>query len=230
MSTSYHTADTSAYATKQKCLPTYLLIDVSSSMRPHQGALNETLKKLHRALADSPRVSEFAHMSIVAFSTQPWVVLEMVDMEYVPAMPEVMCDGWTNYGAAFDLVRQRINTDLPTLRAQGKAVMRPCVFLLTDGEPTDKDWETGFAALTDRGWGRRPHIITYGFGQASEMTLAKVSTKAAFIADGTSLPDEALARAINSLLNSLVASAATEELQIPVEAPGYRSIPVEYVD
>jgi uncharacterized protein YegL len=230
LSTGYYSNEPSAHSTKQKCLPTYLLIDVSTSMKPHQAALNETLKKLHRALADSPRVSEFAHMSIVAFSTQAWVVLEMVDMEYVPVMPEVMCDGWTNYATAFDLVRQRIDYDLPLLRAQGKAVMRPCVFLLTDGEPTDQGWEASWARFVDPNWSRRPHVITYGFGQASPATIGKVSTKAAFIADGTATPDEALARAINSLLNSLVASARTEELQIPTEAAGYRSIPIEYVD
>jgi uncharacterized protein YegL len=219
-----------SYATLQKCLPTYLLIDVSGSMQPHQAALNQTLQKLHRALADSPRVSEFAHMSIVAFSTQPWVVLEMVDMEYVPSMPEVMCDGATNYGPAFALVRQRIDGDLPALRAQGKAVMRPCVFLLTDGAPTDPGWEAGFGALVDRTWHRRPHVITYGFGAASEQVLARVATKAAFLADGTAAQDEALAQAINSLLNTMVASARAEEMQIPTAAPGYRSIPVEYVD
>src|SRR4051794_12402803 len=110
---------------RQKCLPTYLVIDVSTSMSQHEQMLNQTLKKLHSTLANSPRVSEFAHMSIIAFSTQPWVVIEMTDMEYVPGMPEVACDGMTNYGAAFDLVRERIDIDLPALTAQGKAVLRP---------------------------------------------------------------------------------------------------------
>ncbi|MEV6494841.1 hypothetical protein AB0M20_40400 [Actinoplanes sp. NPDC051633] len=84
--------DQSRYATRQKCLPTYLVIDVSLSMQPHQAALNRILGKLHNALVNSPRVSEFAHMSIIAFSTQPWLVIEMVDMEMVDRMPEVICD------------------------------------------------------------------------------------------------------------------------------------------
>jgi uncharacterized protein YegL len=221
--------DYAQYAMRQKCLPTYLVVDVSASMQPHQSALNNTLQKLHVSLVHSPRVSEFAHMSIVAFSTQPWLVIEMVDMEYVDRMPEVLCDGATNYGPTFDLVRQRIEIDLPALNSQGKAVLRPCVFFLTDGEPTDPGWEQAYYRLVDPNWNRRPHVITYGFGAAAEQVLSRVATKAAFVADGTADPDEALSGAINSLLNTLVASARTEEMQLPVQTPGYRSIPVEYV-
>jgi uncharacterized protein YegL len=219
-----------AYGMRQKCLPTYLVIDVSSSMQPYQELLNGTLQQLHGSLVNSPRVSEFAHMSIIAFSTQPFVVIEMVDMECVPQMPEVMCQGATNYGAAFDLVRLRIDHDLDALNGQNRAVLRPCVFFLTDGAPTDKDWQRSFDQLTNSAWKRHPHVITYGFGAAAEQVLARVATKAAFIADGSGDQQEALTAAINSLLNSLVSSARTEEMQIPVQAPGYRSIAVEYMD
>jgi uncharacterized protein YegL len=215
---------------RQKCLPTYLVIDVSASMRPFEGALNNTLHKLHRTLIGSPRVSEFAHMSIVAFSTQPWLVIEMVDMELVDRMPEVVCDGATNYGPAFDLVRQRVDVDLPMLNAQGKAVLRPCVFFLTDGEPTDPGWEAAFDRLTDPHWSRRPHVIAYGFGAASDAVLRRVGTKGAFAADGTAEPDEALSRAISSLLNTLVASARVEAMHVPTSAVGYRTIPIEIVE
>ncbi len=215
---------------RQKCLPTYLVVDVSGSMQKHQDGLNRTLKKLHHTLANSPRVAEFAHMSIIAFSTMPWVVIEMVDMEYVTDMPEVLCNGMTNYGDAFDLIKQRIEADIPVLRSAGRAVLRPCVFFLTDGIPSDNEWKAAFDRLTDRSWSRRPHVITYGFGDASEAVLSKVATKAAFIADGTSDEDGALSRAISGLLNSLVASARAEEMMIPTETPGYKSINVEYMD
>ncbi|MEU4162654.1 VWA domain-containing protein [Actinoplanes sp. NPDC026670] len=215
---------------RQKCLPTYLVIDVSTSMSPHEQTLNQTLKKLHSTLANSPRVSEFAHMSIIAFSTQPWVVIEMTDMEYVPGMPEVACDGMTGYGAAFDLVRERIDIDLPALTAQGKAVLRPIMFFLTDGAPTDGEWENAFRTLVDKGRRRRPHVVTYGFGAAPEEVLSRIATKAAFVADGSSGQDEALSTALHSMLNSLVASAQADELLIPAQASGYKSVPLEYLD
>jgi uncharacterized protein YegL len=215
---------------RQKCLPTYLVIDVSASMSPYEDALNQTLRKLHATLANSPRVSEFAHMSILAFSSQPWVVIEMTDMEYVQAMPEVSCEGLTAYGPAFDLVKARIDADLPMLSAQGKAVLRPIVFFLTDGAPSDDDWETSFRSMVDPGFRRRPHVITYGFGAAPEHILGRIATKAAFVADGSAGQDEALATAIHSMLNSLVASAQADELLIPAQAAGYKTVALEYLD
>ncbi|MDA3642425.1 hypothetical protein LZ318_20995 [Saccharopolyspora indica] len=215
---------------KQKCLPTYVVVDASYSMTPYQDTLNQTLAQLHRKLAGSPRVSEFALMSIIAFSTSAQVVIEMTDMERIPVMPDVVCNGKTDYRAAFDLVRERIEVDVPALNAQGKAVLRPAMFFLTDGQPTEPGWEAAFRELVDPGWKRHPHVITYGFGSVQSEVLSKVATKAAFYAEPGTRNDEALGQAINSLLNSLVASSRSEEMQIPVVAEGYRSIPVEYMD
>ncbi|MEU7058129.1 hypothetical protein [Streptomyces sp. NPDC046197] len=215
---------------RQKCLPTYLVVDVSSSMSPYQDTLNRTLEDLHLTLSTNPRVSEFAHMSVLVFSHEPILVLEMTDLAYVPSMPTVVCGGGTHYGKVFDLVRQRIDLDVPALSAQRKAVLRPAVFFLTDGEPMDSGWERNFQALVAPGSRRHPHVITYGFGSADPNVLSKVATKAAFIATGNSDQNEALSKAISSLVNTLVASAASAEMRIPAEAEGYRSIPVEYVD
>lgn len=215
---------------RQKCLPTYLVVDSSTSMAAFQNALNRTLEHLHAKLATSPRVSEFAHMSIISFSHEPLLLLEMTDLQYVPSMPQVVCTGGTQYGRAFDLVRQRIDVDIPALNAQGKAVLRPAVFFLTDGAPQDPDWRASFLRLVDPSSKRRPHVITYGFGKAHAGVLSKVATKAAFLATGGSDQEQALSRAISSLVNSLVASARTEEMHIPVSAEGYQSLPVEFLD
>jgi hypothetical protein len=147
-----------------------------------------------------------------------------------PVMPEVTCQGRTSYGEAFDLVRQCIDRDLPTLKAQGLATLRPAVFFITDGAPTDPAWEAAFARLVDRSWPRHPHVIAYGCGEAVEAVLARIGAKAAFTADGGTGQEEALAAAISSLVNSLVASARAEELRIPEQVPGYRSVKQEYVD
>lgn len=218
------------YTMKQKCLPTYVVIDASQSMIPYQQTLNQTLEQLHRTLADSPRVSEFAYMSIIAFSSAAQLVIEMTDMEEVPEMPEVVCSGTTDYRAAFDLVRARIDVDVPTLNDQGKTVLRPAMFFLTDGRPTEPGWKASFRKLVDPAWKRRPHVITYGFGESQSDVLSKVATTVAFHAQPGTRHDEALAQAINSMLNSLVASSRDEEMQIPTVAEGYRTIPVEYLD
>jgi len=214
---------------RQKCLPTYLVIDASASMARHEATLNSALRMLHAKLAGSPRVSEFVLMSLIVFSSDAFVVLPMTDLENVPSMPEVTCNNGTNYGKAFDLVRERIDIDVPALIAQGKAVLRPAMFFLTDGMPGDRDWETAFQRLASDGFRRRPHVITYGFGDAREEVLGRVATKAAFLADNAAQEDAAPSRAIGSLVSSLVASARSEEMQIPTEAPGYQSVKVKFI-
>ncbi|MFJ8082210.1 VWA domain-containing protein [Streptomyces sp. NPDC096205] len=214
------------YRLQQKCLPTYLVIDASTSMKPHESTLNRTLAQLHATISESPRVSEFAHMSLIAFSTEAHLIIEMTDLDRIEVMPEVVCNGLTNYSAAFDLVRSRIETDVDDLRAQGMAVLRPVMFLLTDGAPTDEHWHDAFRRLVDRSWNRYPHVISYGFGAANPDVLGKVATKAAFLAEAGVDQDRALLEALGSLLNSLVASSRAGEMQIPRHAPGFTEQPV----
>ncbi|MFH0520155.1 VWA domain-containing protein [Streptomyces sp. M41] len=218
--------DPNVYQMRQKCLPTYLVIDASSSMAPHQNTLNQTLSQLHAAISESPRVSEFAHMSLIAFSSDAHLIIEMTDLDRIPVMPEVVCKGLTNYSAAFDLVRGRIETDVDELRSLGMSVLRPVMFLLTDGAPTDEGWHDAFRRLVDRSWPRYPHVISYGFGAANPDVLSKVATKAAFLADAGTHQDHALLEALGSLLNSLVASSRAGEMQIPRSAPGFTPQPV----
>jgi uncharacterized protein YegL len=228
-----------SYHLRQKCLPTYLVIDASASMQPHQNTLNRTLRQLHATISESPRVSEFAQMSLIAFSSDAHLIIEMTDLDRIQAMPEIVCNGRTNYSAAFDLVRSRIETDVDDLRSMGMAVLRPVMFLLTDGAPTDPRWHDAFRQLVDRSWPRYPHVISYGFGAANPDVLGKVATKAAFIADVGTDQDRALLEALGSLLNSLVASSRAGEMQIPRSAPGfteqpvseeYLTVPTEYMD
>jgi uncharacterized protein YegL len=218
--------DANVYHLRQKCLPTYLVIDASSSMEPHQNTLNRTLAQLHATISESPRVSEFAHMSLIAFSTDAHLIIEMTDLDRIQVMPEVVCNGLTNYSAAFDLVRSRIETDVDELRGMGMAVLRPVMFLLTDGAPTDERWHDAFRRLVNRSWPRYPHVISYGFGAANPDVLGKVATKAAFLAEAGTDQNHALLEALGSLLNSLVASSRAGEMQIPRSAPGFTAQPV----
>ncbi|MFL6140467.1 MAG: vWA domain-containing protein [Labedaea sp.] len=220
-----------AYSGKTKCLPTYLLLDTSGTMKSHEQLLNDTLDHVYLSLVSSPRVAEFAHVSIISFNTRPHLVMEMTDIEQVQSVPALSCGGLTNFGVAFDLVRQRIDVDVPALKAQNMAVLRPAVFLLTDGQPTDADtWAARFSALVDRSWSRRPHVLTFGFGKATADSIGGMATKAAFLAKKNLEEKEALTRMLTTLLNTLVASAPIGELVIPTDLPGFERVPVDYVE
>ncbi len=121
------------------------------------------------------------------------------------------------------------------MEASGIVVLRPVLFILTDGVPTDDKgvpaddqvWLGALERLTDAGWKDRPHIIVYGFGAAQQRVLARIATAAAFVAEEGADNKESLAKALTSMLGSLVASARARALQIPEEVPGYRSLPLE---
>ncbi|UYQ63749.1 vWA domain-containing protein [Streptomyces peucetius] len=218
---------------KAKGLPTYLVLDTSGSMKRHEQLLNATLLKIYDTLYTSPQLSEFIHLSVISFNTQPHVVTAMTDIETLETLPTVSCEGLTNVGPMLELVRARITEDVRTLSEAGTEVLRPVVFLLTDGIPTDEPrgaWKRDLDALQDRSWKPRPNIITYGFGDASEAVLSTIATAAAYIAeDNGEHTGAALSEAMSSLLNSLVASARVQSLQVPEEVKGYRTLPLDFV-
>ncbi|MDX3532182.1 VWA domain-containing protein [Streptomyces sp. ID05-39B] len=220
-------------AFKTKGLPAYLVLDTSTSMKPYERLLNETLLTIYDTLYTTPQLSEFIHLSVVSFNTMPHVVASMTDIEALESLPTVSCGGWTNVGPMCELLRARITEDVSALAGDGVQVLRPVVFLLTDGLPTDKPsgaWKQHLDALQDRSWKPWPHIITYGFGDASESVLSTIATAAAYIAEDPGGDNgEALSQAMSSLLNSLVASARAQSLQVPEEVAGYRTLPTDYV-
>ncbi|GAA3447186.1 vWA domain-containing protein [Planomonospora venezuelensis] len=233
-----HRSEDSAPAARDggtKGLPTYVVLDTSGSMAPFESLLNETLTEIVDTLYSSPRVSDFIHLSILSFNTSPHMVLEMTEISRLTALPTVGCSGVTNFAPMLRLLRERVKNDIIDLSKKGVMVIRPVVFLLTDGNPTDDpddSWERALQPLTDPNWRPRPHIITYGFGEASEAVLRRVSTLAAYIAEKGREEEnkKALSLALNSLLNSLVASAAAQRLLVPEEVSGFKSVPLEYVD
>jgi uncharacterized protein YegL len=83
----------SAYAGKTGCLPVYLVLDTSISMRPHEKLLNDTLDHVYLSLVGSPRVADFAQISIITFNTKAHLVMSITDIERVKSLPRLECGG-----------------------------------------------------------------------------------------------------------------------------------------
>ncbi|MFD3308177.1 hypothetical protein [Streptomyces sp. NPDC058694] len=219
---------------KAKGLPAYLVLDTSSSMRAFEKLLNDTLLSIYDTLFTSPQTSEFIHLSVMSFNTQSYLVTPMTDIEQLQDLPTVTCEGLSNFGPMFRLVRDRITEDIQQLTSSGTQVLRPVVFLLTDGIPTDKPagiWQRDLDSLRDPTFKAHPNIITYGFGDAREVVLRRISTLAAYLADDEGgHTAEALGAALSSLLNSLVASARVRQLQVPEEVKGYKTVDLDFLD
>ena len=228
---------TAPYQTKVKCLPTYILIDTSSSMKPSQDTLNETVESLYDELIMSPRICDFAAISIITFSTDAHVVLGMTDIQRLTALPQLECAGVTNFNRAFQTVRSCIDRDVDQLNAAGREVLRPVVFVLTDGQPTDdaghitQAWRQDYDRLVDRSWRRHPNIVPFGFGGATVDVLKDMATinGAAFLARDPSKSD-ALRKIFATLLSTLVASAQSNELRLPAEVDGFVRVNQDVID
>ncbi|MFD0853104.1 hypothetical protein ACFQ07_12765, partial [Actinomadura adrarensis] len=121
--------------TDAKGMPTYVVLDVSKSMTEHEELLNKTLGNILNTLFSSPRIAEFIQLSILTFASRPSLVLKMTELQELRRIPTVTCAGSSRFAPMFDMLRARIEHDLPLLRRQGYAVLRPVVFLLTDGAP-----------------------------------------------------------------------------------------------
>src|SRR5260370_31430533 len=204
------------------------MIDTSQSVTSFEDVLNETIETLYDELITSPRISEFAHVSILSYNTEAEVVLQMTDLQSVDAIPQLQCGGVANFVKALRLLRQRIEQDVPQLDESGREVLRPVAFLLTDGQPTDDqgrlsdNWRSDYASLVDRSYRRHPNVVPFGYGTATADILNDVSTipRAAFLAKEGGTAD-ALRKIIPALLNTLVASAPANELRLPAEVDGF---------
>ncbi|MCV7409234.1 hypothetical protein [Mycobacterium florentinum] len=94
-------------------------------------------------------------------------------------MPVLTAQGRNSYAAAFDQLSYRISVDVPSLKAQGYAVHRPAVFLLTAGLPDGhEDWRSRRAKLLAQP--AAPNILAFGIADADAATVAQLATKPHF--------------------------------------------------
>ncbi|MBS2965982.1 hypothetical protein KGA66_23250 [Actinocrinis puniceicyclus] len=223
-----------------KCLPTYIVLDTSSSMNDHVELLNKSLQDLHKVTYQNPEISEFAHISIIVFNTEAHLALPMSDISQVTQLPRVGCGGRTEYAKVFERLRERIDIDVPALRAADKLVLRPAVFFMTDGAPTDgfteqsrqtdeRIWKAALSRLVDPDWERHPHVVTFGFGSANEHVLGTVATLQAFIAEDGADQSDALTDVFTFLLRTLSISATRNNFVVPTAMEGYRAVELEEI-
>ena len=203
----------------QEIMLFYLVCDESGSMGSNGGidTINSSLPELHATLAGDPLVVDKSRLSIIAFSAEAEVTLPLSQASEVAALPGVQAGGGTSYGAAFRALRQALESDVAGLKADGYRVYRPCVFFMSDGEPTDKDWQSDYDALMRHEY--RPHIIAFGVDGARPDTLRRVGSLKAFMAaDGVSA-GPALASIMMSIGQTVVASVSRSSGQIVLPPP-----------
>jgi uncharacterized protein YegL len=197
-------------------------------------AINAGLPDLHAAIASDPLVNDKARIALISFSDDAEVLVPISRAADIVDMPGMMERGATSYGSAFRLLKTQIATDIAMFKADGYKVLRPAVFFISDGEPTDGgSWESDYAALTDKSTNpQAPNIIAFGVDRADHSTISKVATVAAFLATENADPGAALKEILRSLTNSIVASTSSSSptLVIPPAPDGTIALSLDTMD
>ncbi|MFF0450092.1 VWA domain-containing protein [Streptomyces sp. NPDC004609] len=190
-------------------LPFYMVCDESGSMSgPPIDAINAALPDLHQEISTNPTVADKTRFALIGFSDDATVLQSLVDLSELDSLPALAAGGVTSYGEAFRTLKKCVEADVADLKSQGHEVYRPVVFFLSDGVPTDGNWEQALQDLTSSRYA--PKIIAFGIGAADTATISQVANFRAFMQQDSSVsPAAALREFAASLTRSIVRSASS---------------------
>jgi len=223
---------------KKRYYQIYITMDVSSSMQivppnesqsPHDRFLL-LMPGLMLALNDAPEVRTTCWMSVIAFASQPQVVLPITSLRHPSPVGELPRGGATDFAAVLQLLRRHIDADAGEIQTRGARestvieMARPLIFFITDGRPErnrihqpESEWGPARDALTDTTKGAR--IATVGLAGADERVLWRIATgdgdlRNAFVAT-REMSSTALANnIIAAIQRSVIASVQRDEMVI----------------
>ena len=160
-------------------LPVYLLLDCSGSMAGDPIiAVAEGVGMIHRLLVADPQALETVYISVICFSSRAdQYQLTGLD-QFQP--PPLTANGSTAMGEALRILVQSIEDDLVLNTPTQHGDYRPLVFLLTDGEPTDKYREPLRRLKVLRG-SQKPTIVALGCGSGVNSAMLHEVTDNVFL-------------------------------------------------
>lgn len=160
--------------------PCVLVLDCSGSMRGEPiKQLNAGLKALEQELKDDIDASSRVQLLIIKAFGKDEVD---VSADWIDAMnfeaPEMEAGGLTPLGKAMELALKKIEGQKSLYDSCGITSKRPWIFLISDGEPTDYDWEIIAKKCRDAQVNKKVVIHAVGTQGANLDKLAKFSTNA----------------------------------------------------
>src|SRR4051794_70727 len=160
----------------QDVVPFYVICDESYSMREHAEVLLAQLDELFGVLA-THRCRAETRTSVIGFARTPRL-LSPLHSGVATAFPTMgRSDASSNFGAAFELVRDRAAADRRLIVAEGRRTRPPVVLFFSDGLPTDPaSWPAAHRALNDDD----VTIVAFAVGDADVATLRRIDPSGVF--------------------------------------------------
>lgn len=225
--------------TMQPLVPVFLVLEESSIMSDAQvGVLNEVLEEFVLSIVSDPIASDRFHVEIMAFSSSPVVLLPLVCLADVVTCPGlVRRDELPDYASVLREIKQRIDEHVPHQRMQ-RTVMRPVVFFVCSGQPTDSSWRIKFSELVDITYKFSPNLVLLGFDEAQkefmdEIASSRFGHRRYSLIDSTSVDPKLLGELLSRLLYDTYLRArvfdAREDWSLSVDVSGGAGISVHVV-
>lgn len=204
-------------------LPVFLVIDTSYSMADEQPGTGERLIDIANQLVPMivekckkhPTLDQKLRLSLIKFSSGASVVIPLGEADsFKSSIPQLHPEANTDFGAAFELLYNELNSAVQALKAPQIGVYRPTVFFITDGYDNgdtarrDQAWQ----ALVDPNFHYHPNFFTFGVAQANPAELAQFRSGKGLVAvakDPTKAVD-GLSEIMGALVRSIVSSSVGE--------------------
>lgn len=164
-------------------LPIFFLLDVSESMiGAPLNALEDGVTRIVASLRKDPSALETVYISVIAFAGKAEVISPLVDLLsfYTPKLP---IGGGTALGSALEVLMHDIDTKVNKQTATTKGDWKPIVFLITDGQPTDKTeaviekWRKSYASKVT--------LVAITLGNAADFDILRQLTSNVLMYEGS---------------------------------------------
>jgi uncharacterized protein YegL len=213
--------------TTKPLVPVFLVLEESSMMSDAQvGVLNEVLEESVLSFFADPIAFDRFHVEIITYSSSPVVLLPLVCLADVGTCPGlVRGDELPDYASVFRKIKQRIDEHVPHQRMK-RTVMRPVVFFVCSGQPTDSSWRIAFSELVDITYKFSPNLVHLGFDEAQkefmdEIAYSRFGHRQYSLIDSTSVDPKLLGELLFRVLCGSYLQArvfdAREDLSLSVE-------------
>jgi uncharacterized protein YegL len=156
-------------------LPCVLVLDSSGSMAGLPiDELNAGLRVLEEELKKDDKASQQVQLLVIRYSgdNDVAVITDWTDAMSFSA-PGLTANGLSPMGAAVRLALDEIEEQKTRYRTNGIGYNRPWLFLLTDGAPTDGDWQQ--VAAQSRAAEQAGKLIFFGIGVGAGADLGKLA-------------------------------------------------------
>jgi uncharacterized protein YegL len=130
-------------------VPCVLILDVSGSMEGDRiTQLNEGLAAYKDALSQDSLASKRVEVSVITFGSEVTTVCDFTTAENFLA-PTLQAYGLTYMGQAVNQAIDSLESRKQQYKSNGIAYYRPWLFLVSDGAPTDPNWESAAARAVE---------------------------------------------------------------------------------